>query len=505
MPKQIKDGCQDATIGASSPRTESHEPIASLVCSSFDALDAFTPSQLRFLEIQTREIEAGRGEIIGQLYVNKTAHLVIAETKLDELARNLFSDLNVLESAVDAHQLAEAFSRQTYLNYPKSKQLSSNLVQKVVELAGHRSVTKGTVIVQLFAGVSLEAAISMVALGGGIARLTSSKTQAMDATLYKLNSNENNYSQQIAAIEAFLKLRRQIDDRYKPLTLTENGREFFNMYNLLSKCISFFHVMDAKQLNTILKKIAQNEQKSNEISKLAELSANSLSARSYSPIIYPWDTYINMASQNTIPSNLAIKSKNDLLQAVWAGGGKIDSGLFVLEPGCRIVIPNEGLLEALKDQDADYLSKIPVKFELSGLSYETLLELVSHSEATISVLPNGNSSFFTDPVYRVQGTDAEIEWQKNAIRAFIDLKQKSLKAYGATLDNFNLCTTAVSITYTMALSDFHKLFIGRLSNQGNEQEIQELCQKMCRLLHRHFPNIIDKVENYYDMNNSVKY
>ncbi len=52
----------------------------------------------------------------------------------------------------------------------------------------------------------------------------------------------------------------------------------------------------------------------------------------------------------------------------------------------------------------------------------------------------------------------------------------------------------------MSIKDLHKLFIGRISPHGNEQEVQEVCSMMCDLLHERYPLIIDKSEDYYKRN-----
>jgi hypothetical protein len=58
----------------------------------------------------------------------------------------------------------------------------------------------------------------------------------------------------------------------------------------------------------------------------------------------------------------------------------------------------------------------------------------------------------------------------------------------------------MAFTYKMSIKDLHKLFIGRISPHGNEQEVQEVCSMMCDLLHERYPLIIDKSEDYYKRN-----
>jgi len=82
----------------------------------------------------------------------------------------------------------------------------------------------------LFAGISLEASLELVAnRSGRNARLTSSHTRAMDDTLYRLVGSAAAQGEQRRAIEAFLGWRASLDaDRL-------GGRSPHNMMNLGSR------------------------------------------------------------------------------------------------------------------------------------------------------------------------------------------------------------------------------------------------------------------------------
>jgi len=44
--------------------------------------------------------------------------------------------------------------------------------------------------------------------------------------------------------------------------------------------------------------------------------------------------------------------------------------------------------------------------------------------------------------------------------------------------------------YTMNLQDFHELFIGRINQAENEQEIIHVAQRMTTLLHSRYPQFV---------------
>lgn len=52
----------------------------------------------------------------------------------------------------------------------------------------------------------------------------------------------------------------------------------------------------------------------------------------------------------------------------------------------------------------------------------------------------------------------------------------------------------------MNIKDLHKLFIGRLSPEGNETEMQEVCSLMCGKLHDMYPDFFLTPQDYYEMN-----
>ena len=70
---------------------------------------------------------------------------------------------------------------------------------------------------------------------------------------------------------------------------------------------------------------------------------------------------------------------------------------------------------------------------------------------------------------------------------------------------FNLGMKATAFTFCMTIKDYHKLFIGRIPELGNESDIRLICRKMCNILHELYPKIIHPADYYENINNGEKY
>lgn len=243
------------------------------------------------------------------------------------------------------------------------------------------------------------------------------------------------------------------------------------------------------------------------------------------------------------------KMKRLVLEA----GGIIEEERYVTQPGCVVVSEStqteEGarLCEALHidrsrpeyEQRAEFSSRVTylsfpeapqqadqynekmarvyqhlsvhsstvVQFLIAGISIETSLELIAHGEAKVGRLTSSKTKAMDETLYRLIGSSEEQAAQKRCIEQFIPLreqwKNEGLKTEFMNMLNLPLKCTA--LTYTMNLKDFHKLFIGRLSEHGNETEVQEICRMMCAELHKRYPLVIRTPHEYYEMNNGAKY
>jgi hypothetical protein len=257
-----------------------------------------------------------------------------------------------------------------------------------------------------------------------------------------------------------------------------------------------------------------------------------------------------------------MNEQNDkMTQLILAAGGELDeTHSFVLKPGCLILNMTQETREGDAiyrlfnidthrpdyEQRAEFKSRMTylsfpseprnaaeynkkmaqefqhlsvhsstyVEFLIAGVTIETSLEFLAHSEAKVARLTSSKTKAMNAPLYRLQGSYEEQLAQKQLILDFIHLKNKfeeqyvprELSSNGTELTNMlSLCTKVTAFTYTMNLKDYHKLFIGRLSEQGNELEVQEVCSRMCCILHERYPLVIRSPAEYYDMNNGTKY
>lgn len=253
--------------------------------------------------------------------------------------------------------------------------------------------------------------------------------------------------------------------------------------------------------------------------------------------------------------------QHKMTQLILKAGGQLDdTGLFVIKPGCVMLNMtqeshvgkdiyhafNIDISRPSYEQRAEFKSRITylsfpetsvnaadynkkmaqeyqhlsvhsstyIEFLIAGVTIETCLEFVAHSEAKVARLTSSKTKAMNQTLYRLQGSQAEQMLQKQFILDFLTLKNecramhdiRANSPHGTEFTNMlNLCTKVNAFTYTMCLKDYHKLFIGRLSAHGNELEVQEICAMMCNQLHEKFPLVIRTPTEYYAMNNGVKY
>jgi len=251
--------------------------------------------------------------------------------------------------------------------------------------------------------------------------------------------------------------------------------------------------------------------------------------------------------------------KERLIALIEAAGGVVEDGRFVTEPGCVIIAGHdltpdgERILEHLHidrsrpayEQFGEFNSRITylsfarqeasaeqynrdmvqkhqhlsvhgatqVTFLLAGVAVETSMELIAHGEARVARLTTSKTKAMNDPLYRLLGTPEQRAWQRRFISDFLELRRRFEQDYsprgtseGTELFNLlNLGSKATALAYTMSLKDYHKLFIGRLSEAGNELEVREVCARMCRLLRERYPLVIRAPEEYAGTAHGEKY
>lgn len=159
-------------------------------------------------------------------------------------------------------------------------------------------------------------------------------------------------------------------------------------------------------------------------------------------------------------------------------------------------------------QHLSVFSSVVVTFLVAGISVETTLEFVAHHEGDVTRLTSSNTKAMNDCYYRVQGTEMERTLQKEIIQDSI----KRIEQYNAhnrmKTEFANMMWNANKVNafmITMNIKNWHKTLIGRLSEQGNETEVREVCEIIANELHNLYPSVILKPEEYYKLSNGEKY
>lgn len=166
------------------------------------------PYRERFAEL----IAAGGGVVEDGRYVLRPGVIVMNVTapteEADRLAAAIGLDLDLDGNA----RVAALDARITYLALPRSDdRTGERYLRGIVEDRGHTSVTARGYATVLFAGISLEDSIELVAgRAGRSARLTSSDTNAQNDTLYCLHGTPAQRAAQRAFVEAVLAIRASV-------------------------------------------------------------------------------------------------------------------------------------------------------------------------------------------------------------------------------------------------------------------------------------------------------
>ena len=192
-----------------------------------------------------------------------------------------------------------------------------------------------------------------------------------------------------------------------------------------------------------------------------------------------------------------------------AGGGQIEEGIYVTAPGVMLLSTgsNLGMMA-----DVIVRSALHATFLLSGVSVETCLEFIAHSESSVARLTTSKTAAMNVPFYRVQGRDERgltqcLQLIQNARSSFeVRLNPRTTWEDGTELFNMTAAgCKATAFAYTMKIVDFHKLFIGRMGASGNEKEVRDVARRMANMLHKLYPSIILSADEYLSISNGAKY
>jgi adenylate kinase len=194
------------------------------------------------------------------------------------------------------------------------------------------------------------------------------------------------------------------------------------------------------------------------------------------------------------------------------GGGQVSDGLFVTQPGVLLLTTFEGSSWKAFPHDQGMVS-----FLIAGVAIETSLELCAHKEARVARLTSSKTNAMTAPLFRVQGS--MVSSPSNAVNSTaaqrmylsqaVAMRNASLamREQNSPMELKNMLLPACKATalcYSMKIADFHKLFIGRIPEPGNENEVRYVTAKMADILHAQFPEHIHPSAHYLGGSNKDK-
>lgn len=214
-----------------------------------DPAIGYDPAGARVKEKLIRLIEELGGAVEDGLFVTRPACAILARTEPSE--RRVFELMNIDTSRPDYEQLGEFNSRVTYLSFPKERGSSEQYNADMVDKHKHLSVYGPVHVTFLIAGISVETSMELVAHAEArVARLTTSKTKAMNDALYRLQGTDAERELQRRFIRDFLELRAAFEREHQPRG-SEDGNELWNILNVGAKATALTYTMSLKDYHKL--------------------------------------------------------------------------------------------------------------------------------------------------------------------------------------------------------------------------------------------------------------
>lgn len=204
----------------------------------------------KYQEIHKNLITSAGG-LVEDIFVNEVGVMLTKESKVSNEAQELFESLNIDMNEPETNQHAEFNSRLTYLSFRDKENSSKEYNEKMIKTYGHRSVYNDQYVTFLIAGSSVETMLEFIAHNEAtVARLTSSKTNAQNETLYRIR-NEGLSSE---FIEVQKNMVKSYLENVRKLSTPKNGleNEITNILNLGNKAVSFTITMSIKDWHKTL-------------------------------------------------------------------------------------------------------------------------------------------------------------------------------------------------------------------------------------------------------------
>lgn len=262
----------------------------------------------RYQKIFSQLVLEGKGQHDG-LFVTKPGVVLIKNGDIvTNEAKVIAESLNIYPDQNDDLLVGEFCARITYLAFPKEMETAEEARkyhEKMHEL-GHLSVYKmfKKSHVFLIAGCSLETALEFIAHNEGrVARLTSSKTKAMDEPFYRLQGNDAQQKIQREIVENYISKRESVRGSLSDEEKKEN-REFINMTAPGSKCTAFLIGMDLMDWHRTLIGRLDNVGVETEMQEVCEMVRASLKKVDKTELILTKDEYyaLNNSAKQDLPS-----------------------------------------------------------------------------------------------------------------------------------------------------------------------------------------------------------
>jgi len=196
-------------------------------------------------------VQLSGGVVEDGLFVTRPGCLLLAKTELanSKSVTSLLDSFHIDTERPTYEQFGEFNSRITYLAFKSKKGSSKDYNYKMAHVHGHLSVYGPVHATFLLAGIALETSMELVAHSEArVARLTSSKTNAMSAPLYRLQGTSAERSEQRAHITKLLELRKELNTSKWS---KENETELSNMLLPGCKATALTYTMSIKDFHKL--------------------------------------------------------------------------------------------------------------------------------------------------------------------------------------------------------------------------------------------------------------
>lgn len=205
-----------------------------------------------YLDRLIQLIEATGGIVEERQFVTKPGIVILEKTEVTPEAKTLFDLVNIDTARPEYEQAAEFKSRLTYLSFPEERKPADTFNERMARMYQHLSVHAPTYVTFLLAGISVETSMELIAHNEArVARLTSSKTKAMDETLYRVQGTPAEQEMQQNYLREFIAFRKAGEGRYLPRQTGADALEIWNRLNTGAKATALTYTMNLKDYHKL--------------------------------------------------------------------------------------------------------------------------------------------------------------------------------------------------------------------------------------------------------------